>query len=55
MAKKRIKFASWGVIGGSFLLANYAAQHAWPLWSITLTGAVFLGAVVAYVIAMQSQ
>jgi hypothetical protein len=54
MAKKPVKFVSWAFIGGSFLLANYASQHSWPLWTITLAGAAFLGAVVAYVMTMQS-
>ncbi len=55
MTHKPIKFVCWAVIGASILLANYAAQHSWPLWSITITGAVFLGAVVTYVMTMQSQ
>lgn len=55
MAKKPIKYVCWAVIGGSLFLANHAAQHAWPLWSITLAGAVFLGAVMTYILTMQSQ
>ena len=54
MTKKPITFVCWAVIGGSFFLANYAAQHAWPLWSITLAGAIFLGGVVTYVMTKQS-
>ena len=55
MTKKPINFVLWALIGGSFFLANYAAQHAWPLWSITLAGAVSLTAVVAYIMTMQAQ
>lgn len=55
MTKKPIKFACWVVIGGSFFLANYAAQHFWPLWSITLAGAVSLGAVLTYIFTMQTK
>ena len=55
MEKKPIKFICWGVIVGAFFLANYAAQHSWPLWSITLAGATSLSAVVTYVLTMQSQ
>ncbi len=54
MAKKPIKLMCGAAILGSFLLANYAAQHSWPLWSITIAGAVFLGAVVTYILAAQS-
>lgn len=55
MAKKWVQFICWAVIAGSFLLANYASQHLWPLWSITIAGAVFLGAVVTYLLSAQSQ
>ena len=55
MTKKPLKFISWAVIAGSFFLANHAAQHSWPLWTITIAGAVFLGAVVTYLVTMQSQ
>ncbi len=55
MTKKPTKFICWAVIGGSFFLANYAAQHSWPLWSITVVGAVSLGAVVTYILTTQSQ
>jgi hypothetical protein len=54
MVKRPIKFICGAAIGGGFLLANYAAQHSWPLWTITLVGALFLGAVVTYVLTMQS-
>ncbi len=55
MAKKPLTFIYWVVIIGSFFLANFAAQHVWPLWTITLAGAVSLGAVVAYILTMQSE
>lgn len=55
MANKSLKFVFWGVIAGSFFLANFAAQHSWPLWTITLAGAVSLGAVVAYILTAQPQ
>ncbi len=55
MTKRPIKFVAWAVIAAGFFLANYAAQHSWPLWTITITGAVFIGAVVAYVLTAQSQ
>ncbi len=55
MAQKSTKFICWAVIGGSILVANYATQHFWPLWSITIAGAISLGAVVAYILTMQSQ
>lgn len=51
MTKKLVVPACWVIIAASFLLANYAAQHGWPLWSITLAGAVSLGAVLAYLFA----
>jgi len=54
MTKKPLKFVSWAAIACSFLVANYAAQHSWPLWSITLAGAVFLGGVVTYILTTQS-
>ncbi len=55
MTKKPINIVFWVLIGGSFFLANYAAQHFWPLWTITLAGAVSLASVVAYIFTMQSQ
>ncbi len=55
MANKSLTFVFWGVIAGSFFLANFAAQHSWPLWTITLAGAVSLGAVVAYILNKQPQ
>ena len=55
MTKKPLKLACGAVIGGSILLANHAAQHHWPLWIITLAGAVFLGAVVTYILTAQTQ
>ena len=55
MTKKPINIVFWILIGGSFLLANYAAQQHWPLWTITLAGAVSLTSVVAYIFTMQSQ
>ena len=55
MAKNSIKFACGAAVAGSFLLANHAAQNAWPLWSITLAGAVFVGAVVMYLLTVQTQ
>ena len=55
MTKKPINFVYLALVGGSFFLANYASEHAWPIWSITLAGAIFLGAVVAYIFTMQSQ
>ena len=54
MAKKPIQYICGAVILSSGLLANYAAQSHWPLWSITLAGAVFVGAVVVYILAAQS-
>ena len=54
MTKKPINIVYWILIGGSFFLANYAAQHFWPLWTITLAGAISLAAVVAYIFTMQS-
>ena len=53
MPKKSIKWVCGAVIGGCFLAANYAAQHGWPLWSITLVGVVFLATVLVYVITAQ--
>ncbi len=55
MTKKKTIAVYWTVIAASFLLANYAAQHAWPLWSITLAGAVSLGAVLAYLFAADAR
>ena len=55
MTKKPITIAFWVLIGGSFFLANYAAQQHWPLWTITLAGAVSLASVVAYIFTTQSQ
>ncbi len=55
MTKKPINIVYWAVIVGSFFLANYAAQHHWALWTITLAGAVSLGSVLAYLFTMQSQ
>ncbi len=55
MTKKPINIVLWVLIGSSFFLANYAAQHLWPLWTITLAGAVSLASVVAYIFTMQSQ
>lgn len=55
MAKKPIPFVCLAVIVGSFFLANYAAQHIWPLWTITLAGAASLAAVLAYLLTSQSQ
>lgn len=55
MANKSLTFVFWGVIAGSFFIANFAAQHSWPLWTITLAGAVSLGAVVAYILNKQPQ
>ena len=55
MARKSIKYACGAAVAGSFLLANHAAQHAWPLWTVTLAGAVFVGAVVAYLLTGQTQ
>ena len=55
MTKKPINFVYLVLIGTSFFLANYAAQHVWPLWTITLAGAVSLASVVAYIFTMQSQ
>ena len=55
MTKKPLTFVYWVVIAGSFFLANFAAQHTWPLWTITVAGAVSLGAVVAYILTMQSE
>ena len=52
---KHTKMLCWAVIAVSILLANYAAQHAWPLWSITLAGAVSLGAVLAYLFAAETR
>ncbi len=52
---KQTKRLCWAIIAASFLLANYAAQHAWPLWSITLAGAVSLGAVLAYLFAADAR
>ena len=54
MTQKRIKYTCGAVIAGSGLLANHAAGSHWPLWSITLSGAVFLAAVVTYLLAAQS-
>ena len=53
MTKKPINIVYWAVILGSFFLANYAAQHHWALWTITLAGAVSLGSVLAYLFTMQ--
>ena len=55
MANKSLTFVYWVVILGSFFLANFAAQHAWPIWTITLAGAASLGAVVGYILTMQSE
>ncbi len=55
MTKKLVVPACWVAIAASFLLANYASQHGWPLWSITLAGAVSLGAVLAYLFAAQAR
>jgi hypothetical protein len=55
MAAKSAKYLCWVVIAVSFFAANYAAQHHWPLWSITIAGAVSLAAVVTYILTMQSQ
>ena len=55
MTRKPIKYACGAAVAGSFFLANHAAQHAWPLWSITLAGAVFVGAVVTYLLTAQTQ
>ena len=55
MAKKPIKLACWAAVAASFLAANYAAQHSWPNWAITIAGAVFVGAVVTYLLTAQSQ
>lgn len=55
MTKRPINIVFWVLIGGSFFLANYAAQQHWPLWTITLAGAVSLASVVAYIFTMQSQ
>lgn len=55
MAKKPLTFVYWVVILGSFFLANFAAQHGWPIWTITLAGAASLGAVVGYILTMQSE
>lgn len=55
MTKKPINILYWVLIIGSFFLANYAAQHLWPLWTITLAGAVSLGSVLAYLFTMHSQ
>lgn len=52
---KQTKYLCGAVIAASFLLANYAAQHGWPLWSITLAGAVSLSAVLAYLFAAEAQ
>lgn len=52
---KPIKYACGAAIAASFFLANHAAQHAWPLWTITLAGAIFVGAVVAYLLTAQTQ
>ena len=49
------KYVCWAVIIGSFLAANYAAQHHLPLWCITIAGAISLTAVVTYILTMQSQ
>lgn len=54
MAKKPIKLMCGAVIGGSILVANYAVQHFWSPWSITIAGAIFLAAVVAYILTAQS-
>jgi hypothetical protein len=55
MAKKPLTFVYWVVILGSFFLANFAAQHGWPIWTITLAGAASLGSVVGYILTMQSE
>lgn len=52
---KPVRLVCWAVIAVSILLANYAAQHAWPLWSITLAGAASLGAVLAYIFAAETR
>ncbi len=53
MTRKPIRYLCGAVILAGFLLANYAAQHAWPLGTITLAGVVFVGAVVAYILTTQ--
>ena len=55
MTTKSAKYVCWAIIIGSFFAANYAAQQHWPLWCTTTAGAVFLAAVVTYILAMQSQ
>lgn len=54
MTKKPIIIVYWTVIIGSFFLANYAAQSHWPLWTITVAGAVSLAAVLGYLFTMHS-
>lgn len=55
MTKKLVVPACWVAIAASFLLANYASQHGWPLWSITLAGAISLAAVLAYLFAADAR
>ncbi len=55
MTKKPMTLVYWALIAGSFFLANYAAGHHWPLWTVTAAGAVSLVSVLAYVFTMQSQ
>ena len=55
MTKKPINIVYWVLIAVSFFLANYAAQKHWPLWTITLAGAVSLGSVLAYLFTMHSE
>ncbi len=55
MTKKPITIVYWAVIIGSFFLANYAAQSHWPLWTITVAGAIFLAAVLGYLFTMHSE
>ncbi len=55
MTSKSIKYACGAAVAASFLFANYAAQHGWPLWTITIAGVVFLSAVVMYLLTAQTQ
>ena len=55
MTKKPIKLVCWAAVAVSFIAANYATQHSWPIWTITIAGAVFIGAVVTYLLTAQSQ
>lgn len=55
MTKKPINIVYWVLIAASFFLADYAAQQHWPLWTITVAGAVSLMSVLAYLFTMHSQ